>query len=183
MEQVKEIEVISELIEGAGLFDSRGYSKIKLTKIEEDSEGRKKAVTIPVKLKIKSTGVAEYQEELKAKTPTPPVTKDFVKKNSPEGKSLGLAHDRIVQMFDTTDPDYVDELDVFTQELNWRVAVFALDMKLTMKTGEVAESYEDKKKVLMTSGITLFHINKILKDVNDLTMWAEDRQDFLSGRE
>ncbi len=178
---IEEIEVISELIEGDKLFDSRGYSIVKVTKLVTGNNGRKEAEEKPVKLRIKSTGVAEYQEKLKAKTPTPPMTKDFVKKNSPEGKALGLPHDRIVQMFDTTDPDYVDELDAFTQELNWRVAVFALDMKLTMKTGEAAETYEDKKKVLMTSGITLFHINKILKDVNDLTMWAEDRQDFLSG--
>jgi len=169
------IFVISELIENDGLFDSRGYSRIKLTKIVGGE-----AVVQAVKLPIRSTGVAEYQEKLKAKTPAPPVTKEFVKKGSPEGKALGLPHDRIIQMFDTTDQKYIDELDSFQQELNWRVAIFALDMVFKNKDGTIAEEYEDKRRVLKTSGITMAHINKILKDVNDLTLWAEDRQDFLS---
>ena len=169
------IEIISELIEGEGRFDSRGYSKVKLTKI---IKGR--PVVKPVELPIKSTGVAEYQEKLRAKAPAPPVTKEFIKKGSPEGKALGLPHDRIVQTYDLTDQKYVDELDDFQRELNWRVAIFALDMVLRKADKSVAETYEEQKQVLKTSGITLFHINKILRDVNDLTMFAEDRQDFLS---
>jgi len=172
------IEIVSELIEGEAIFDSRGYSKIKLTRLIDGAP-----TVTPINLPIKSTGVAEYQAELNAKAPVPPVTKEFVKKNSPEGKALGLPHDRIVQMYDTTDQAYVDKLDEFQRDLNWRVAIFALDMTLKLANGTVAEAYEDKKKVLQTSGITGFHINKILRDVNDLTLWAEDRQDFLSGEQ
>jgi len=177
----EDIEVISELIEGENLFDSRGYSVVKITKIEKQDTGKDLAVVHAIKLPIKSTGVAEYQEQLKSKTPVPPITKEFVKKNSPEGKELGLPHDRMVQVFDLTDIKYVDDLEKFNQELNWRVAIYALDMVLKKADGSIAETYEEKKQVLKTSGITLFHINKILRDVNDLTLWAEDRQDFLSG--
>ena len=172
----EQIKVISELIEGENLFDSRGYSIVKVTKIEKGVP-----VVREIKLPIKSTGVGEFQEKLKDKTPTPPITKEFIRKNSPEGKALGLPHDRIVQTYDITDSKYVDELDLFTRELNWKVAIFALDMTLRKKDKTVATEYEDQKKVLRSSGITLFHITKILKDVNDLTLWAEDREDFLSA--
>ena len=70
-------ERISELIEGSKLFDSTGYSLLKITK-----KGNEKYLELP----IKSTGVAEYMEELSGKAPRPPVIKRLIKKNSPVGK-------------------------------------------------------------------------------------------------
>jgi hypothetical protein len=169
--KIVEIRVISELIEGENLFDSHGYSVIKITK---DGEPEK------VKIPIKSTGVAEYQRKLEGKAPRPPVTKELIKKGSKEGKALGLPHDKIALVFDTTDEKYVDAVENHNLELGWKVAIFALDMTLKKKGGTVAESYEDKKAVLQSSGITFHHINRILKDVNALTQFAEDREDFLS---
>ena len=171
---LKNVEVISELIENQGIFESRGYSDLKVSKIIDGKPEIKN-----VRLPIKSTGVAEYQEKLKSKTPAPPTTKILVKKNSPEGKDLGLPYDRMVQTYDLTDERYVDDLEKFNQDMNWRIAIFALDVILKKTDGSLAETYEEKKRVLQSSNITGHHILKILKDVHELTSWAEDRQDFL----
>ena len=169
---VEEIRVISELIEGDRLFDSHGYSIIKVTK---------NGVAEKVKIPIKSTGVAEYQRVLEGKAPRPPITKELIKKGSKEGRALGLPHDKIALVFDNTDEKYIDALEKHQQEFAWKVAIFALDMTLKKKDGTQAGSYEEKRAVLQSSGITGFHIDRIFKDVNALTQFAEDREDFLSG--
>jgi len=169
---VAEIKVISELIEGERLFDSHGYSIIKITK-----DGVSESVKIP----IKSTGVAEYQTKLEGKAPRPPVTREHTRKNSKDGKALGLPHDRISIVYDFADEAYIDKLEAHNQELAWKVAIFALDMMLKKKDGSIAQNYAEKKAILKSSGITLHQINRIFKDVNALTLFAEDREDFLSG--
>ena len=166
-----DIETVSELMENASVFDSRGYSVVKVTK---DGEVKK------IKLPIKSTGVKEYQDELSGKAPKPPLTKELVKKGSPEGKELGLPHDKIVIIFDTTDEKYVDDLNAFNQDFYWRVALFALDVKWTKSDGMAADTYETKKQILQSNGVTFYQIQRICKDVDALTQFAEDRQDFLS---
>ena len=166
-----EIEVISELVEGAMIFESRGYSVIKVTRGGEEK---------PLKIPIKSTGVAEYQEELSQKAPRPPVVKEFIKKGSPEGRALGLPHDQITLVFDTTDEKYINAQEKHLQDFTWRVAAFAIDASLKMADGNVAESVDDKIKVLKSNRITGHHIDQIVEDVRALTKWSEDREDFLS---
>lgn len=167
-----EMETISELVEDAGVFDSKGFSTVKVTK-----EGVEKPLPLP----IKSTGVHEYQSDLSNKAPRPPVKKELIKKKSDEGKALGLPHDQFVMMFDLTDESYIDEQEKHIEDFNWRVAVFALDLTWKKKDGSFAESYEDKKKILQSNGITGHQINRIFSDVQALTQFAEDREDFLSG--
>jgi len=172
MEEKKTIETISELVAGAKLFDSRGFTTLKVTK-----DGEQK----PLKLPIKSTGVAEYQEELEGLAPKPPRTMEIIKKGSPEGRAMGLKHNELTYVLDTTDEDYIDALDKHTQEFIWRVAVFALDIKWTKSDGAEAQTFEEKKEVLKSNNISGHHIDKIFADVNALTQFTEDRQDFLSG--
>ena len=108
---------ISELIEGEKTFDSYGYSLVKITR-----DGEEKHLELP----IKSTGVAEFQEELTGKAPRPPVKKEVIKKDSLEGKALGLDEDRLMQVFNNTDETYIDALSKHNQEFIWRIIVFAL---------------------------------------------------------
>jgi len=171
-EKEKRARRISELVENKGLFDSRGYTLLKVTK-----DGIEETLELP----IKSSGVSEYMEMLEGEAPRPPVTRKMVKKNSPEGRELGLPHDQMVLVFDNTDDDYIDALNKHNREFNWRVAIFALDIKWTMQGGREAAAYEEKKQVLETNGITLNHVNKIFRDVDALTQFAEDREDFLSA--
>ena len=165
------LKTISELVENAGVFDSRGYSTIKVTKAGEQSL---------IRLPIKSAGVAEFQLELSNKAPRPPITKQFVKRGSKEGQALGLPHDTIVQVFDTTDEQYTDALEKHNEDFAWRVAVFALDLSWKKADGTEATTFEDKKKILQSNGITGHQRDKIYRDVGDLTKYAEDREDFLS---
>ena len=166
-----EIEVISELVENQMIFESKGYSVIKVTRA---------GVETPLRIPIKSTGITELQEKLSQRAPRPPVTKELVKKDSKEGRALGLPHDKIVMVFDTTDEKYIDATEKYMQDFQWRLVVFAIDTRLTMSDGKVAEEHEEKMRVLKSNGLTGHHIDKIVKDVRELTKWAEDREDFLS---
>jgi len=170
-------ETVFSLIEGGGFFESKGFSKIKITSVE-NNEVIEKIISLP----IKSTGVAEYQENLRGKAPKPPVTRQLVKKDSPEGKELGLPHNSMTIVFDTTDEAYIDALEKHNQEFIWQVAIFALDIEWKKRDGSIAETYEDKKKVLQSNNITGHHIDKIYKDVRWLTDFKEGEDDFLSDR-
>jgi|GEM_PF-1664788 len=172
-EQVKygDVETISELVADGLLFDSKGFTVIKVTK-----DGDEKKLRLP----IKSTGVAEFQEELSGKAPKPPQTFERIKKNSEQGKAMGLKHDQMMVVFDNTDNDYIDALEKHNQEFSWQIAVFALDINWKKKDGLLAESFEDKRDILKSNNITGHQINKIYKDVSLLTQFEEDRQDFLS---
>lgn len=162
---------ISELVEGANLFDSNGYSMVMITK---------DGVQEPQELPIRSTGVSEFMNELSEKAPRPPTRRVVIKQNSAQGRELGLARDRVEQVFDTTDEDYISALDKHNQEFNWRVVIFALNVpSWKMKDGSPAETFEDKKKILKTNNITWDHILKVFKDVKALTAMEEDREDFL----
>ena len=165
-----ELEIITELVEGANLFESKGYSIVKVTK-----GGVEKRLKLP----IKSTGVAEYIEKLRTKAPKPPVTFQIIKRDSPEGRELGLTHDRKIQVFDPTDEKYIDALERHNQEFNWRVAIFALDMAFKTASGAEVTEPEEKKRILKSNGITWSQINQIFEDVQALTRMEEERADFL----
>lgn len=168
----EKIETISELVAGESLFDSRGFTIVKVTKA---------GVVEKKRLPIKSTGVAEFQEELSGKAPKPPRTFERIKKNSKEGQAMGLKHDQMMTVFDTTDDAYIDALEKHTQYFMWQVAVFALDIKWKKDDKSAAATFEEKREILKTNNISGHQIDKIYTDVQLLTQFAEDRQDFLSG--
>ena len=163
---------ISELIEGDKLFDSSGYALVKVTKA-----GKEELLELP----IKSTGVDELQEKLSSKAPRPPVRRELIKKGSKEGRELGLSHDKFEQVFDNTDEDYIDKLEKHNQDFTWQTVIFALDMKLKKKDGSEATTFQEKKEILKSNGLTIDHANQIFEDVQRLTKLQEDREDFLSG--
>lgn len=165
------IQSITELVENAGIFDSRGFSVVKVTK-----NGKENLLQLP----IKSAGVSEYQADLSNKAPKPPIKKELITKNSPEGKALGLPRDSICFVFDLTDEDYVDALEKHNDNFAWRMAIFALDLTWKTSDGKTVEDFATKKKILQSNGITGNHLAKIYRDVEDLTKYSEEREDFLS---
>jgi hypothetical protein len=164
---------ISELIEGQNLFESSGFSLIKITK-----NGKEELIELP----IKSTGVAEYQEKLRGNAPKPPVRKELIKKNSKEGKELGLSNNRMMQVFDTTDEAYINALEKHEQNFIWQVIIFALDIIWKKKDGSIVNTFDEKRAILKSTGITSAHSEQIFKDVQGLTQIAEDEEDFLSDK-
>lgn len=170
-----EPKVISKLVMGQKLFDSAGYADVKVTK-----DGVSEILRLP----IRSTGVAEFQEYLEGKAPKPPTSYKRIKKDSPEGRQAGLTHDAMHIVFDLTDDGYIDAMNKHNQDFTWQIVVFAIDsdkISWEMPDGKKAESAEDKKAILKSNGITDHHINKIFKTVQALTQFDEDRADFLSG--
>ena len=163
---------ISELIQGEKTFDSYGFSLLKIT-----HNGVEELLELP----IKSTGVAEFQEELTGKAPRPPVKKEVIKKDSLEGKVLGLDEDRLTQVFDNTDEVYIDALEKHNQDFIWQIVIFALDIAWKKKDGTDAAIFEEKKTILKSTGITGTHTNQIFKDVMALSQMQGAREDFLSG--
>lgn len=165
------MERITELIQDGGIFECTGFSTVKVTR-----KGKASKIQLP----IKSTGVAEFQESLKAKAPRPPVRFEVYKRGSKEAEELGVDGNVKLVVFDTTDEDYIDARDAHAQEFSWRVAVFALNIAWRNADGKEVTTYEEKKKILQSNGITGAHIDKIFRDVQALSKIEEDRQDFLS---
>jgi hypothetical protein len=167
-----QIETVSALMEGGNLFESSGYAYVKVTKA-----GAAKALKLPVK----STGVDEFMDKLAELAPQPPVITKTVPRDSAEGQALGLATDGPVQMFDLTDAAYMEKLKAHNQDFIWRVVIFALDMEFKTKDGQVVDDFETKKAILKSNGITWAHANQVYADVEKLTRFAEEREDFLSA--
>jgi hypothetical protein len=163
-------ELISQLVEGENLFDSRGYSVVKVTK-----EGEEKFLKIP----IKSTGVAEFERQLAGTAPRPPVKHEVIKADSPEGQLLGLKKDALRAVFDAADEKYVDALDRHNREFTWKVAVFGIDVEWKRRDGALVTDLEEKKAILQANGISSHQINRIFKDLRNLTRLREDQEDFL----
>jgi len=171
MVKKNQIETITELIDGESVFESHGYAKIKVTR--EDTAKK-------IRLPIKSSGVAEFQEKLAAKAPKPPTTFEMIQKGSDEGKAMGLKHHQKSIVFDLTDESYIDAMEEHNNDFTWRVAVFALDLSWKKKDGKKADSYEEKKAILQSAGLTMYQMADIMKAVNKLTMFAGEQEDFLS---
>ncbi len=164
------VQRVSELVSGQNLFESRGLTRLKVTK-----DGKPKILEFP----IKSTGAADYIESLIEQAPEPPKRLDTIKKGSKEGQELGLKHSEMHVRYDHTDADYVKELDDHNQKFIWRVAIFALDVKWVKPDGTTAESFDEKVEILKDNGINGHHIDQIYEDAVALTQHSEDKQDFL----
>jgi hypothetical protein len=165
-----EIERISELVESQSIFTSTSVSRLKVIR-----NGKTYALEIP----IKSTGLEEYREKLRDKAPRPPVFIETYKKGSKEALEFNSNTDVKVCKFDFTDVDYIDANDAYVREFPWKLAVFAIDCPLKMADGSIAETYEDKKRVLMSNGITGKHLDQIAIDVRNLSEFNQEQEDFL----
>lgn len=166
------LPVLTEFVVGKTSFISRGFSTIKLT-----IDGEEK----PLRLPIKSIGVAELQKELLTKEPDPPEKTIVVTKDSEAGKKLGLTEDKPVLAPDVGDPDYLRAIAEFRQEFSWRIMVQGLDCTFVDEKGEKITDPDIIIQALKASGITKFHLEDLLTDINNLTSKREAKADFLSG--
>jgi hypothetical protein len=164
--------LLSTLVENESIFVCKGYSTIKVTR-----DGKAELFKLP----IKTNGVAEYQEKIASQAPRPPSTMEFVKADSAEGRALGLTKDALQRVFDLTDEAYVKAINAHNDEFNWRVAVYGLDIEWKKADGRLAETYEEKKAILASNGITGPQLTKIFFDIGELSRFAMEREDFLSA--
>ena len=168
-----EIEIldISELVEGSSVFEAKGYSIVKATVRGENGE----SVVRPIRIPIRSAGVADFQEKLAQKAPVPPV-------KTVDGAEIGRKPGELYRIFDTTDEKYIDDLEKHMTDSTFKIAAFAIDVPMKTASGELVDSLEEKETILRGLNLTAFQIENLAQDVRDLTRFAGERADFLSGR-
>lgn len=172
MEDKMEVQRISELVEAQSIFISRGISRIKVTKGDK---------VVIIEIPIKSTGLEEYRQGLRGDAPKPPTKITFIKKGSKEAEKFGIDADSRIVEYDFTDPEYVEKNEKYMQEFAWKLAVFAIDCPLIMANGKKADTYEEKKSVLASNGLTGYHLDRMAVDIRNLTIFTSEQEDFLSG--
>jgi hypothetical protein len=169
-----EAPIITEFVLGENLFQSDGYSTIKVTKAGKSVISR---------LPIRSIGVIELKDRMEKDAPKPPKKLKKIFKNSDLAKELGIDKDGYVEVFDFADPTYVKESEEFRTSLFWQMVVLAINAEFVNKvTGEKITDYKQKMEILKSSGITSQHLDQILTDVMRLTADSEGTADFLSGK-
>ena len=164
--------VITKLVAGEKVFSSNGFSTIKVT-----HNGEEKFIDIP----IRSIGIEELKGKLQEKAPRPPIKRELVKKNSDEGRNLGLKHDMFVNALDLSDEAYIEKQKEYENNVMWKTAAYAIEIEFVdPKTNEVINDLDMKVKALKDAGITMDHLFTIWKDVMDLTKLYSEELDFLS---
>ena len=169
MSKKKENEIkITELIEGNAIFESKGISKVKVTK-----DGTAKALVFP----IRSTGVSELIDSFTAQAPKPPIINQVVAPDSEIGKQLGLQQKRHVKTFDLTDKSYLEAKEQYDRDLGLAVMLQGLDIPIKDKAGNEIAERDKKLEVLRSLGMTGNQFMQIAADIQNLTKWKEDQED------
>ncbi len=169
---MKEV-LLTKFVVGQTTFEAHGITSLYVRNEEE---------TIRYDLPIKSIGIVELQEELKRFEPKPPVRLISVKPDSELGKTLDLATETPVKIFDITDEEYRKEVEEYQKDFTWRTILFALDIEFVDESGSVITDFTIKKEALQKSGITGHHLDTIFYDIQKLTSKREEKADFLSGK-
>lgn len=170
IEKIKTIRV-SELVEGNPIFESQGFSKVKITK-----KGEEQILEIP----IQSTGVSELIDRFNKEAPRPPVVTRLALPNSEIGKDLGLTRKQHVQIFDFTDDDFVKKQEEHNRDLGLKVVLLGVAIPIKDKEGKVIEDDNKKLEVLRNMGLTGGQFTKLFNDIQNLTTITEEQiEDFL----
>ena len=165
--------IITQFVLGENLFQSDGFSIIKVTKA-----GKSVNFSVP----IKSIGIVELRERLEVDAPKPPRKLRKVLKGSELAKELGIEKDTHVEVFDFTEVTYLEKSKEFRTSMFWQIVIMAINAEFVEKdSGVVITDMDKKKEALMNSGITAQHLDQILMDVMRLTSDAEGTADFLSA--
>ena len=163
-----EIVTVNELVEGNSLFESKGFSELKVTRGKEV-----KRLIIP----IKSSGVSELMDEFKKKRPSPPIINVVVKPEDPAYKDLRLVKKQHVKTFNLTDESYLNAMDKYETELGLKILLKGLDLVLKDKEGNIIENDDRRIEILKSQGMTGEHFTQIIRDIRKLTAWEEENED------
>jgi len=178
-----EVKRINEFVEGDNIFESRGISRVKVTKlIKEVIEGKEteKQVIECLEIPIQSTGVSELMEAGRAKAPSPPIDNVLIKQDSDTGREMGLAKNTWVKMPNLADPDYIRKKEKFDSDLGMKILFKGLAVDIKDKAGNIVEDENRKLEILKGRGMSTFHFSQIINDITGLTTWNEgELENFL----
>ncbi|MBU2395760.1 MAG: hypothetical protein KKH70_20690 [Gammaproteobacteria bacterium] len=176
MEEKKEgkIEVVrvTEFRDGESIFESRGFSRVKVTK-----DGKARALEIP----IKSTGISELVESFVRNAPKPPEKKFLAKPDDEVGKELGLTANKWVFLPDMNDEDYKKRVQDHDQRMGNAILLKGIDVVIKDKDGGIVEDEDKKIEVFKHMGMSTDHFQQVINDIQALTRWSEkETESFLA---
>jgi len=165
---------LDQLMEGNNIFESKGISYLKVT-----YKGQAKRIAIP----IKSSGVSEMIDEFeREKKPMPPKKRELIKKDSDMGKEMRLSKNEWVFVFDFTDETYLSETEKYQRDLGLKVVMMGIDLPIKDREGNDIMDDNRRLQILKDMGLTGEHLSQLVKDIQALTQWQEDREnDFLAS--
>ncbi len=168
---VPERRRLAKLRVGERVFESRGYSLIKVTR-----EGRVELLEVP----ISSRRVREALEEARHREPKPPKKRAFVQPDSEEGRAMGLTRPTCLTMPDSSDEGYLKEREAFWKRLGHTLIAAGLDLSIEDEEGREIREPEEKIEALYGMGITDEQLFKLSEDIKDLTRLSEEEEAFLA---
>ena len=169
---MEEIDV-KELVEGKPIFESKGKSRLKVTRINKKGEIEVQSLVFP----IRSTGVAELIDTFTSKAPQPPVINRLIKPDTDIGREMKLARKQWVKMLDFTDPKYLEVKEKHDQDLGLAIMLQGMDMEIKDSKGVVVENGDRKVEILKGLQMTGEHFTQLVQDIQSLTKWDEERED------
>lgn len=164
---------VSVLKGGSRLFLSTGVSRIKITKDGEPDV---------IELAVKSTGITELVERMRAAEPKPPGRPQYITPDSPVGRQMKLSQKEWVVMPDLTDKEYLAAKEKHDQDITMQVILQALDVEFHTEADEVVEDRDEKLRILKEMGLSSNQFNQLYSDVQELTTLTDrDRERFFGA--
>jgi len=160
-----EVEELTSLKEGSEIFQSHGYSYVKITR-----DGKSKALKVP----IKSSGVTELIEEWKKNEPKPPISDVLIQKDSEIGKQMKLTDKKWVRMPNLADPAYMEALDKYQANLGIAIVLKGLALQMNDKDGKEVTDPDRKIAILRGMGLSGPQFTQIVEDIRAMTEWSEE---------
>lgn len=159
-----------EDLEDREAFGAWGYCTLKVQRGEE---------ILGVKLKITSVP-QELVDRLRRRQPKPPSKTVMLDPNTPEGQAMGVTTRQKAIIPDYNDPVYSDQMEEYNINFRREIVGHGVGSQLKKTDGGIAQTPEEKYKVLEEKGISGIHFAEITQQILALTQWTdEERVNFL----
>jgi len=186
-------QVIERLRAGEQPFLAWGYSLLKRKEAFTEADGSIIEEEFELAVPIKSIGVAETMERIARKAPTPPITKQYIKVDSDEGRGLGLKIPRIVEVENLTDPAYKEQMQAHGRWAMYNMILTGLAMDVEDKDPDgkpvlVVKSNDNRSAtqildedkaiaILKSQGLSNEQFEQLYEDIKALTSREKERVD------
>jgi len=168
-------ELLDEIVEGQQIFQSDGYSVVKVTK---------GGIEKPVRIPIRSSGISELMDQLQKNAPTPPTRKCLIDPANPDDKQIardmGIRKKQWVFLLDYADEVYLKERVKYESDIGIKIVLRGINVSLKDKSGNLVENDDKRVEILQSIGLSGEQFTQIVRDIGMLTRWKEaEEDDFL----
>ncbi|MGQ4834681.1 MAG: hypothetical protein ACP6IS_12420 [Candidatus Asgardarchaeia archaeon] len=164
-------EILKEKDKYKGYFRSRGYSEVKITRLDENGNQYEEIVAIEIYPLGDHPILKDFRE--KYPQPKPPVKRDLVDLTTGESVvKLGLKPAQVknnpkygfADIYDFTDENYQKELEEWNNKLIMLQLMIVFDVVDEFGIDKIDEF----EKYLLELGFTANQLNKIAEDIKNL---------------